>query len=150
MTTPVRAQRGAVLIVAMIMIFMLSVMGVSAMRNSTLEKRMATNAIQSSTTLQAADSLTERLFNSTAVLDQAARQRGTVIEVEAEPIRDDIAMQQSAEIVQLGRQGVAFGYSDQFVTLRYIAQGDVRIDSARSRAIVRQGATQLVPAGAFQ
>ena len=150
MTTSPHAQRGAVLIVSMIMIFMLSIMGVSAMRNSTLEKRMATNAIQSSTTLQAAESLTERLFNSTAILDQAARQTGTLIEVDAETLRDDIAMQQSAQIVQLGREGVAFGYSDQFVTLRYVAQGDVRIDSARSRAIVRQGATQLVPAGAFK
>jgi len=147
MTTPARAQRGAALVVAMVMIFMLSIMGISAMRSSTLEKRMTANAIQSSTTLQAAESATERMFNSAAVLDQAARAPGTIIKVDTDAVRDDIAFEQTSEIVYLGGEGGAFGYSDDFVTLRYIAQGDVRIDSARSRAIVRQGATQLVPAG---
>jgi len=51
-----KSQRGGALLVAMVMIFMLSIMGISVMRSSTLEHRMAVNAIRTAATFQAAES----------------------------------------------------------------------------------------------
>ncbi len=64
-------QRGAALLVAMVMIFMLSIMGVSAMRGSTLERRMASNSIQANTVFQASDSSTEIALNDNSNLQAA-------------------------------------------------------------------------------
>lgn len=137
-------ERGAALMVAMVMIFMLSVMGISAMRTSTLEKRMTTNAIQSSTTLQAAESATEQMLNSTEILRAAAEKRDTIMRVETDVVRADIGLTSNSEIVYVG-DGPAFGYSSDFMTLRYVAQGDSQIADVRARSIVRQGAKRVVP-----
>ena len=59
-----RHQRGGALLVAMIMIFMISIMGVSVMQSSTLERQMTTNAIQARETFQAAESTTEEALNN--------------------------------------------------------------------------------------
>ena len=71
-------EGGAALLVAMVLIFMLSIMGVSVMRSSAIEKRMATNAAQSTTTLYAAESVTEQMLNSSAVLRDAGQNRRVV------------------------------------------------------------------------
>jgi len=137
-------QRGAALMVAMVMIFMLSVMGISAMRTSTLEKRMTTNAIQSSTTLQAAESATEQMLNSAQTLREAAENPDTIVTIDTDVVRADIGLSNTSEIVYVG-DGPAFGYSADFMTLRYVAQGDSEIASVRARSIVRQGAKRVVP-----
>ena len=138
-------QRGAALMIAMVMIFMLSIMGVSVMRTSSLEKRMTGNAIQSSTTLQAAESATEQMLNSTATLSTAAGSFRTVIDVDTDTVREDAGLSGTSKIVYIGT-GPAFGFSSDFMTLRMVAQGDRSIDSVRSRSIVRQGAQRVVPA----
>ena len=137
-------QRGAALMIAMVMIFMLSIMGVSVMRTSSLEKRMTGNAIQSSTTFQAAESATEQMLNSTATLSRAASNFRTIIDVDTDTVHDDVPLSGTSRIVYVGT-GPAFGFSSDFMTLRLVAQGDRSIDSVRSRSIVRQGARRVVP-----
>lgn len=137
-------QRGAALMIAMVMIFMLSIMGLSVMRTSSLEKRMTGNAIQSSTTFQAAESATEQMLNSTATLSRAAGNFRTIIDVDTDTIHDDAPLSGTSRIVYVGT-GPAFGFSSDFMTLRLVAQGDRSIDSVRSRSIVRQGARRVVP-----
>ena len=142
---PPRTQRGAALLVAMVMIFMLSIMGVSVMRSSSLEKRMATNAVQASATLQAAESVTEQMLNDSVVLQQAASNILDIVPVTTTAVRDDVTVETTAEIVYIG-DGPAFGFSSDFMTLRLIAQGDSQLPAARTRSIIRQGAARVVPA----
>ena len=139
-----RDQGGAALLIAMVMIFMVSIMGVSVMRTASLEKRMASNAIQSATAMQAAESATEQLLNDTDTLRAAAQSRLSVIEVDTESVHGDIGLETDARIVYIG-DGPAFGFSSDFMTLRLVAQGESRIDAVRSRAVVRQGARRVVP-----
>ena len=139
------AQRGAALFVSLIMIFMLSIMGISAMRSASFERRMATNAVQSATTLQAAESATEQMLNDTAVLRRAAQNRLAVQEVDVTPVQAGKGIETDAEIVYIG-DGPAFGFSSDFMTLRMVAQGEADIAGARTRSIVRQGARRVVPA----
>lgn len=146
MTTQRRsAQRGAALLISMVMIFMLSIMGISVMRSASLERRMTANAVQATTTLQAAESVTEQMLNDDAVLRDAADNRLVVRTPTTEAVQDDLGIETEAQIVYVG-DGLAFGFSSDFMTLRMVAQGEATIDSARTRSIVRQGASRVVPA----
>ena len=146
------SQRGGALLVAMIMIFMLSVMGVSVMRSSTLEKRMAINAIQSSTTFQAAESAADLALNDPGNLTFAhglgTEDAPVVLPIPA--VRTDIGLESSSTLKYMGA-GVAEGFSfgegsSNFVSLRFIARGVSAIESVRSQSSVEQGAYRVVPA----
>ena len=64
-----RAERGAALLVAMVLIFTLSVLGISSMRGATLEGRLADNALVKELTFQAAESSGDRLLEKADVLE---------------------------------------------------------------------------------
>ncbi len=59
-----RTQSGGALLIAMILLFMISIMGISVMQSSTLEHRMATNAIESKAVFQSAESVTDFALNN--------------------------------------------------------------------------------------
>jgi len=69
-TIPIR-ERGSALFIAMILLFMISVMGVTVMQSSSLEHRMATNAIESKAVFQSAESATEEALNSDSNISAA-------------------------------------------------------------------------------
>ena len=77
-----RTQSGAALLVAMIMIFMLSVLGISAMRGANLERRMTENAIQSATSFQLAESAGELLLNDRVNLGLAFAMNGDALAID--------------------------------------------------------------------
>jgi hypothetical protein len=52
-------QQGAVLMIAMVMIFILSILGISSMRGATLESQLANNSMQKEMTFQSAESSTD-------------------------------------------------------------------------------------------
>lgn len=64
-----RAQGGAALMVALVMVFMLSILGISAMRGATLESQLANNALHKDMTFQAADSTTDVVLGRANVLE---------------------------------------------------------------------------------
>ena len=142
-------QRGGALLVAMVMIFMLSIMGISSMRGSTLEKRMATNAVETSTTFQTAESSSEIALNTPGNL-QAAWMNGNA------GITADTDLQQSFGMnsdytLQFVANGPADNYSmgvgsgSNFMSLRYVAEGRATIDGFSARYSVEQGAYRIVP-----
>jgi len=55
----VREQDGAALLVSIVLIFMLSILGIAAMRDATIEQQLAANAVQKETTFQSAESATD-------------------------------------------------------------------------------------------
>ncbi len=144
-------QRGGALLVAMVMIFMLSVMGASVMRSSTLEKRMATNAIQSSATFQAAESASNLALNKPLNLTtaySAGLNRNVLLPI-AE-VQGDIGLESRSVLEWVGT-GAAPGYSlgegtSGFEGLYYVSTGVSAIDAARSQSTVEQGAYRIVPA----
>lgn len=149
-------QNGAALLVAMIMIFMLSIMGVSSMRGSTLERRMATNSIQTATTFQAAESASEIALNNednmTDALNSAVASEvnsGTlsdtaVIEIAAD-LQQDIGLDSKSQLRYIG-DGPAYGYSTDFVAYRFEVIGRAEIEAVRADAQVTQGAYRIAPA----
>ncbi len=52
-------QNGAALLVAMVLIFLLTILGLSAMRDSTLETQLAANAVHKEVSFQSAESATD-------------------------------------------------------------------------------------------
>ena len=63
METPLRkSQNGAVLVVALILLLVLTILGVSTMTTTSMEERMAANAQEMSRAMQAADSGINRAF----------------------------------------------------------------------------------------
>ena len=140
-----RPQGGAALVVAMIMIFMISIMGVSAMRSSTLENQMATNAIQAREVFQEAESATEQALNDTANLTAAFESATGQVTVELNLAHAD-AIDSAATLTYVG-SGIAPNYSiGLFEGLRFIAEGASEADAVNSSASVAQGAVRTVPA----
>lgn len=143
-------QQGSALLVAMVMIFMLSIMGVSAMRGSTLEKRMATNAIQSSVTFQAAESASDLALNSPQHLTDAYDAGvGNEVEFDIEEVTANIGMESTSTLEYIGEQPAA-GFSvgvntNSFDSLLFVSTGISKIDSVRSQSTVEQGAYRVVP-----
>ena len=144
-------ERGAALLVAMIMVFMLSIMGASVMRGSTLEKRMATNAIQSSTTFQAAESASNLALNRSANLNSAySAGINNELLINIAEVTSDIGLESRSVLEWVGT-GAAPGYSmgigtASFEGLYYISTGVSAIDAVRSQSTVEQGAYRIVPA----
>ena len=140
-----RAETGAALLVTMIMIFLISLAGVSAMRGATLERRMTTNAIQAKEVFQEAESGTEAALNDTANLTAAFADPDGAVDVELELARPDI-IDTRATVEYVGA-GIAPGYSaGTFEALRFIVSGSSEASSVAASASVQQGAFRTVPA----
>lgn len=144
-------QNGSALMMSMLMIFMLSILGVSAMRSSTLEKRMSTNAIQNSVTFQGAESASDIALNTPSNLTASfAAGTGNVIEIDVGDVYSDVGMQSSASLEYIGNQpaeGFSTGVNSiGFVSLLFISTGVSNIEDVRTQSTVEQGAYRVVPA----
>ena len=144
-----RTQSGAALLVAMIMIFMLSVLGISAMRGANLERRMTENAIQSATSFQLAESAGELLLNDRVNLGLAFAMNGDALAIDT-GFEPGEGVEASSTIRYVG-DGAALGFSlgqgsNNFMALRYDVDSDAAIPAVRSYSSVTQGAQRIVPA----
>lgn len=143
-------QGGGALLVAMVMIFMLSIMGASVMRSSTLEKRMTANAIQASATFQAAESASNLALNDPDNLTfsyASGFQQKVILPIDE--VQDDIGLESRSVLEWVGT-GAAPGYSlgegtSGFEGLYYVSTGVSAIDAVRSQSTVEQGAYRVVP-----
>jgi len=152
MNASTHAQRGTALLVAMIMIFMLSVMGISVMQSSTLERQMVANAIQTRTAFQAAESTTERALNDATNLTAAFVAESSSVDIVLDlhagaGERDVVApdMTTTATLTYIG-SGIVEGSSiGIFQGLRFDAEGVGRFNDGSTSASVAQGAVRRVP-----
>ena len=121
------------------------------MRSSSLEKRMATNAIQSSATFQAAESASNLALNRPANLTTAyTAGRNEEVLLQIDEVQDDIGLESRSVLEWVGT-GAAPGYSlgegtSGFEGFYYVSTGVSAIDAARSQSTVEQGAYRIVPA----
>ena len=139
--------------VALVLIFMISIMGVSVMRNSTLEHRMASNSIQSSVVFQAAESVVEKTLNDEASLTAAfeaigANCEGNVIDWDVKLEGNNIDGLETSAQIRFTRTALAPGFSsDKFISLYYETLGTSQIASARAESAIIRGARRVVPSG---
>jgi len=147
-------QSGAALMIAMVLIFMISVMGISVMRNSTLEQRMASNSIQSSVVFQAAESVVEETLNNPDALTAAfnaidANCDGTVVDWDVNLNGNNVDGLQIKSEIRFTRTSLAEGFSsDDFVALNYETRGGSEKPSARAESGIFRGASRVVPIAA--
>lgn len=144
-------QQGVALLVAMVMIFMLSVMGASVMRSSTLEKRMAVNAIQSSVTFQAAESASNLALNDSdnLMISHSAGMDNRVV-LPIDEVHSNIGLESRSTLVFVGHraaEGFSLGEgSNNFASLLFVSNGVSAIEAVRSQSSIEQGAFRIVPA----
>jgi len=139
-------QRGGALMISIVLIFMMSLMGVSAMRSATLEKRMATNSVHKATTLQAAESATELAVGEPDNLSGAFVEQGDAY-VPSVNLNANTELSIDAEVRFIG-MGPAINNSigsGGFAALRFEATGNAEIDSVKARSRIVQGAYRIAP-----
>ncbi len=132
-------EQGAALMVAMVMIFVMSLLGVSAMRSGTMETRMVANAFEKDLTFQAAESATDFIIADDAKLEDVICQPSAV--------RSDVNQLESGAIletivdVSYGGESVAIGYSldSGFTAMRFIASGRSTLVESGTASRITQG-----------
>ncbi|MBX2884101.1 MAG: hypothetical protein KTR32_29370 [Granulosicoccus sp.] len=142
-----KKQHGGALMVALVLIFMMSIMGISSMRSATLEKRMATNSVHKSTALQAAESATELAIGKTSNLTNALNSGGTPVNATVS-LNNNTALTLNATVQYTGMGppiGFGLGADSGFVAFRYQAKGTSKLNGVNAAAEVIQGAYIIAP-----
>jgi hypothetical protein len=145
----IHSQRGGALLVAMVMIFMLSIMGVSVMRGSTLEHRMAVNAIRTAATFQAAESASNFAINSHVHMTEAHKKglNGRYI-VSTDSVNPDVASLASNSSLSYTGTTLVGGFSaGEFGGLVFVATGVSSMENSGTQSTIEQGAMRIVPGG---
>ncbi|MBX2883505.1 MAG: hypothetical protein KTR32_26355 [Granulosicoccus sp.] len=132
-------QKGSALMVAMIMIFVMSLLGVSMMRSSTLGGRMVTNAFEKDLTFQAADSATD------FIVDDKTNLEAVICKVGAETTDvDSLESGSTLETVvdvSYGGEGIVPGYSlaKGIAMMRFTATGTSTLVESGTSSSISQG-----------
>lgn len=142
----VHRQSGAVLIVSLIMLLVLTVVGVTAMRSSTLEEKMSANIMNYNVTFHAAESAIENALDDTDSLVQAIL---TSNKVTVDLDVGDSSIDSSADVTYLG-SGIAFGFSlgqnsSAFSSYRFDATGTAIRDNSGANISMSQGVRRIGP-----
>ncbi len=143
-------QQGGALLVAMVLIFMLSIMGVSSMRGSSLERRMATNSVQNAATFQAAESLTDVVLNDPDNLETAWTMQPGKFRVPDIDLKNHHVAAQAVDAQFIGNS-IPLGFSvgvntgGNFAAFNYVVQGGSVMTENRTASAVTQGAYRIVP-----
>lgn len=139
-------QDGAALMVSLVLIFIMTVMGMTSLRESSLQKRMTTNAVHKSIAFQLADTTTTTVMNDTDQLMKAYDAGGENIEVYSQ---NTDGLQVVGKIRYQGMSN-AFGYSlgnvGGFQTLSFEIRGEAHINDGQISSSVLQGVERIVPA----
>jgi len=142
-----RKQQGAALLVSLVMIFILSLLGLTSMRSSTLETRMAANSIEKDITFQAADSASEIVLQVEQNLANVICS-DTPTQTQITNINHDEKLETEAE-VSYGGETVAVGYSldSGFSALRFTATGTSTMTATGTATSITQGVMILAAKG---
>lgn len=144
-----RHQRGAVLLVSMIMLLVLTLIGVSAMSTATIEEKMAANAQQKAITFQAAESAIDDTIDDTALLSTAISS--------ASPVSSSVSLGftgvTATSMTELLGQAPAPGYSlgsgsqTQFVAYSFEVVGTGTLIGTSLTTDAEQGIIRIAPGG---
>ena len=137
-------QCGSALLIALILLFVSTVMGITVMQSSSLGFQMTTNTIQSKAVFQAAESATEEAMNDTDNINDAYNKGLDDALTVNLRLEDFPQVQSTAEIRYIGSGLIAGSSAGLFENLRFEVYGTANIDN-QTRAGVTQGAMRKVP-----
>ncbi len=132
-------QDGAVLMIAMIMIFILSILGVAAMRGASLEGQLASNSVHKEITFQAAESASDSVFSTDGKLESM------ICKDETETLSQNILGQSSDQItdsvLEYGGQTVLLGNSinGPISNRRFVVTGTSSLPGVNTSTTIVQG-----------
>jgi len=134
-----KKERGTALIVAMVILFMISILGISAMQSASVETQLASNALFKETTFQSAESAADRILTVPNVLADVICS-DTPNETEL-PELNRSENQVTRAIVQYGGKAIANGYSinEKFSTQRFYVTGTSNIDDLSTSTTIVTG-----------
>lgn len=136
-------QQGAALMVSMVLIFMLTILGISAMREATLEGQLAANATQKEVTFQSAESVTDIIL----AIEDAADTK-SVVAVVCKPQNEfdmnDLSMgnaQETKVTVEYGGQSLptGWGIGGPVGGRRFVVTGESNLPGASTGTRIAQG-----------
>ncbi len=139
-------ETGAALIVAMVILFMISILGISAMQSSNVETQLASNALVKETTFQSAESATDAILTVPNVLADVVCQEEANDTIMSNLNRTD--NQETNVSVQYGGLAITPGYAitDKFATHRFYITGESTIDDMNTSTKIVKGQTAVGPA----
>lgn len=139
-------ESGAALLVAMVILFMISILGISAMQSSNVETQLASNALVKETTFQSAESATDAILSLPNILADVVCQEEPNDTVMSNLNRS--ANQETTSRVQYGGLALTLGYdiSDKFATHRFYISGESSIEDMNTSTRIVKGHTEVGPA----
>ncbi len=138
-------ERGAALLVAMVILFMITVLGISAMQSSSVETQLSTNTLAKETTFQSAESSTDAILSVANVLSDVVCQSAPNITGMSTLDRTD---NQSTQVsVAYGGRAITPGFeiSDKFATHRFYITGESAIDDMNTDTRIVKGRSTVGP-----
>lgn len=139
-------QSGAVLIISLIMLLVMTIIGVTAMRSSTLEEKMAANTMNYNITFHAAESAIENALDDTTSLVQAIVTNSPVsVNLDV----GDSSITSNANVTYLG-SGIALGFSlgqnaSAFSSYSFDATGTASRANSGANVSMSQGVRRIGP-----
>lgn len=137
-------QQGATLFVALIILVVVSLIGVTAMKNANVGEQMASNLYQKNLTFQASESAVESTINNTGLIQQAMTSNTPVKQNVDVPIPNTSA---SVSYASAGA-GMAVGSSaNLFSGLRLMITATGEIPDLNAKTVTVHGVVRLAPGG---
>lgn len=141
-------QRGAVLIMSMLMLLVMTLIGITTMNTATLEEKMSANSMNSNISLQASESAVDAALNDTANL-VAALNSGSAVNVTVN--LGTTGVTSVAAISYIGATiapGFSFGNNQgTFSTYQFEATGTGTVTAANATTVTVQGVYRVGPGG---
>ena len=91
MQNSIQKQQGTTLFVALIILVVISLIGVTAMKNANIDEQMASNLYQKNLTFQASESAVESTINDSTLIQQAITSNTPVTQAVTVPIPNTTA-----------------------------------------------------------
>ncbi len=144
MQNSIQKQQGTTLFVALIILVVISLIGVTAMKNANIDEQMASNLYQKNLTFQASESAVESTLNDTTLIQQAISSNAPVTQAVTVPIPNTTATVSYSAV----GSGLAVGSSaNLFSGTRFMITATGEIPDLNARTVTVHGVVRLAPGG---
>ena len=142
-----KKQTGAVLTVALAIMFLLSILGLAVMRTSSLEEKMAANSLHHDIAFQAAETLAEEAISDTDNLTDAMNATDGSVKGNLTHPNTEI---DATYVINYTGESLPPGWSIQegegaYMAHRFIVDTTGGIDAASTESRIIQGAYRIAP-----